>query len=155
MKIYDEIMEDCKKKGEYKEVKKMRNQTLAYVRKDLIGEVPTSIQLTFEEQRDLKFKCYIDEFEHTHEEGYNLLLVHPVSGDIFWGLSIDFDYETIEEFYVIIKETSTYRLSVKASSGKEAIDLAFNEGWGNKDPLECEVTEWMAFLKPQQQEKNK
>ncbi len=72
----------------------------AYVRRDLIEwcDYPcASIDISPAEWTNLKFEAWLiqgwnDTPNGDFEEGYNLILVHPISGKLFWSYSIDFDF---------------------------------------------------------------
>lgn len=72
----------------------------AYVRKDLLdfGEYPpASIEITSQEWNLVFVAWQIDAWDRTpqgefYKSGYNLLLLHPLNGKLFWSYSIDFDF---------------------------------------------------------------
>lgn len=76
--------------------------TYAYVsdRNILFSDYPTvSIFIHKEEWYGLEFKCMLlDDADRTAfsetdtEQGYNLLLMHPITKVVFWGYSHDFDF---------------------------------------------------------------
>ena len=78
--------------------------TIAYIRKQLIEDEDytcASICITREEWETLKFKCMLlDDEDNTAfsekdtEDGYNLILLHPLTKVLFWAYSCDFDFET-------------------------------------------------------------
>ena len=59
----------------------------------------TSICITREEWERCKFKYMVlDEEDNTpfletdHPDGYNMILLHPETHELFWGYSADFDF---------------------------------------------------------------
>lgn len=69
----------------------------AFVRRDLIqaGEYPpASIKITPRDWEKLEFNCWLIEgYNDDFEESYNLIMVHPLTCELFWGYSIDFDFK--------------------------------------------------------------
>lgn len=78
-------------------------KTLAYLRKKLIEDEDytyASICITREEWERLEFKCMLlDDEDNTPfsekdtEDGFNLILLHPETKQLFWAYSADFDYK--------------------------------------------------------------
>lgn len=85
----------------------MKSRTIAFVRKDLIDEEdypPSSICVTREEWEGLYFYCMqLDReddlpFQETdHPEGFNMILLHPETHQLFWVYSIDFEFMEVNE----------------------------------------------------------
>lgn len=70
-------------------------KTYAYVRRDLIEEEtfpPASISLTADQWTSLLFEIVECEDCLDDDEGYNMRLIHPGSGEKFLVYSIDFDF---------------------------------------------------------------
>lgn len=75
----------------------------AYLRKQLIEDEDytcASICVTREEWERLEFKCMqLDDQDNTpfsekdHPDGYNMILLHPETHELFWAYSADFDFK--------------------------------------------------------------
>jgi hypothetical protein len=73
----------------------------AIVRRDLIerGDYPpSSIEVSSRDWDELEFEFWlIQGYNATQdgdfEEGYDLILVHPRTGKLFWSYSIDFSFD--------------------------------------------------------------
>lgn len=55
----------------------------------------TSLDLTDKEWETLYFETYTLDHDNKYdfpEECYNMMLVHPLTGQVFWGYSADFDW---------------------------------------------------------------
>lgn len=66
----------------------------AYARLDN-GYPYTSLNLTDKEWETLYFETYTLDHDNKYdfpEECYNMMLVHPLTGQVFWGYSADFDW---------------------------------------------------------------
>ena len=68
----------------------------AFVKRELLDGgyiIPTTINLTREECEHCLFEHYtFDGGVSDFEERYNMVLVHPISGKLFFAYSIDFDF---------------------------------------------------------------
>lgn len=71
----------------------------AYVADWENGSIPsTSIKLKKWECKHLDFEHYIfDGGVEDFEEKYNMVLVHPISGKIFFGYSADFNFDEVRK----------------------------------------------------------
>ena len=68
----------------------------AYARLDWNERPLTSIELTKEELETLNFEHYTLDHDNKFdfpEECFNMMLVHPKTGQVFWGYSADFDFK--------------------------------------------------------------
>lgn len=123
----------------------MKQRVLAYAKKNEIenGYYPTaSIYIRRQEWETLKFLyMQLDESDDTdfipndHPEGFNVILMHPVTKELFWSYSHDLDFTCEEEspklkrFKVINTETRQWLEYFNAIDVLDANDQANNYNW--------------------------
>lgn len=74
----------------------------AFVRREIIDQKMfpySSKELSFEEWETFKFYCYqLDDddptafSENDHPDGCNMIILHPITYELIWVYSIDFDF---------------------------------------------------------------